>query len=190
MMKTIVTDLGGVIYSFDPDFDAEKHSGKFAEVVQWYDTRVLGFTGALEAYRGGKIDRSLDIELLAVTKALQTKNSGAPDELPVYFNQQAIQVLIGNMRSMKVVAIATSRKQTSRLILEKALGPDLSGQIDIYDMSEFGSKKDPEAWEKIFKHLGGVDVIIEDGEKNLEAAYQAALWLDYIPVKSTTMISL
>ncbi|KKU43277.1 MAG: hypothetical protein UX61_C0025G0004 [Parcubacteria group bacterium GW2011_GWA2_46_7] len=91
---------------------------------------------------------------------------------------------------MKVVAIATSRKQTSRLILEKALGPDLSGQIDIYDMSEFGSKKDPEAWEKIFKHLGGVDVIIEDGEKNLEAAYQAALWLDYIPVKSTTMISL
>ncbi|KKU43278.1 MAG: hypothetical protein UX61_C0025G0005 [Parcubacteria group bacterium GW2011_GWA2_46_7] len=47
MMKTIVTDLGGVIYSFDPDFDAEKHSGKFAEVVQWYDTRVK-HTGAVK----------------------------------------------------------------------------------------------------------------------------------------------
>ena len=78
--------------------------------------------------------------------------------------------------------------KTSKYCLEK-LGIN-SQDFDIYDMSDFGSKKEKEAWKEILRKYESVDFIVEDGEKNLEAAGEAAGSLGWEPKLFTEMPSL
>ena len=106
-------------------------------------------------------------------------------DLTVYPVKTGIENLVKNMLTCRVVIVSTSLVKTSRLILEKS-GVETSG-VDFYDMSDFGSKKDKNAWKKIFEKYESVDYIVEDGKNNLEAAKEAAVDLGFRPKLFTSM---
>ena len=157
MMKVIVSDMGGVLYSFDPGFDPDKHQEEFDRAMQ-----KLGKEGA-------PIKEQLGGEWEAVRGEL----------LKIYAVKRGVENMLVNLKSYKLVIVSTSLIKTSHLILEKiGLG---KRAWKIFDISDFGSKQDPNAWRKIFEHLPSVDVIVEDGEKNLVAAQRAAKELGFTP---------
>ncbi len=171
------TDLGGVVYSFEPSFDQEKFSQKFNSVVGWYSKNRP------------EIKDRLEVEKQAVFDSL-AGNTGE-GVLPIFIDRQAVEMLLKNSEKYKIVVISTSRVETSKAILKQGMGKkaeDFLSKIDIYDMSEYGSKKDSEAWKKIFEKYKDISVIVEDGEKNLEAAQIAAKQLGFNPVASKEMI--
>lgn len=150
LMKILVSDMGGVLYSFDAGFDPEAHQRKFDKMME-----KLG--------RGGSSTKE---QLVGEWEAV---NNGW---LKVYPVKKGVESMLINLKSYKLVVVSTSLTKTSELILEKIGLAKKAWRI--YDMSDFGSKKDPGAWRMIFKSLPRVDAIVEDGEKNLEAARQAA----------------
>jgi hypothetical protein len=116
--------------------------------------------------------------------------------LPLYIIVPAAKALYENAKTYKLVFVSNSRVATSRFIVTKALeAVGISKQeidiilqdSDIYDTSEFGTKKEPNAWKKIFKHYQSIDVIVEDSSQNLEAATRAAQELGYQPKTSPHM---
>lgn len=142
--------MGGVLYSFDPSFDPLKHQQKFDEAMRSLGKESLPVKGQLEG------------EWEAVNKNI----------LRVYPNKTAVGAVFDLLKDHKLVIVSTSLAKTSKLILKKI---GLEGVAwKVFDMSDFGSKKDSGSWKKIFKSLHSVDVIIEDGKENLEAALQAA----------------
>lgn len=174
MEQILVTDLGGVIYSYVPDFDQLGFSQKFESVVDWYLKNQKDFS-----------DR-LDVEKEAVKKGLVGEEGNF--SLPIFINQEAVIMLRENAKKYKIVVISTSRKETSEMILKKAFNDnEIILSFDIYDMSEFGSKKDSQAWKKIFEKYKDISVIIEDGPENLKAADSAARQLGFSPRISEKM---
>jgi hypothetical protein len=59
--------------------------------------------------------------------------------------------------------------------------------VDIYDFSDFGSKKDVDSWKAIFHQYTSVDVIVEDTPQNLLSASNAAYDLGFKPSSHLTM---
>ena len=157
LMKVIVSDMGGVLYSFDPGFDPDKHQEEFDRAMQ-----KLGKEGA-------PIKEQLAGEWEAVRGEL----------LKIYAVKRGVENMLVNLKSYKLVIVSTSLIKTSQLILEK-IGLEKKAW-KTFDMSDFGSKKDPTAWKKTFEHLHTIDVIVEDNERNLAAAQLAAKELGFTP---------
>lgn len=156
-MKLLVSDMGGVLYSYDRLFDQAGHQRAFDEVIKraWLEDSDL--------------KPKLEAEYQAVVSG----------ELMVYPMESGLSNLGKNLTTCKVVIVSTALSKTSRYILEKfGLGADM---FDIYDMSDFGSKKDKNAWKKIFGNYGSIDYVVEDGKENLEAAGEAAEELGFEP---------
>lgn len=152
-----MSDMGGVLYSFNSSFDPDKHQQEFDRVMQ-----KLGKDSAATK-------EQLEGEWEAVNQGL----------LKIYPIKGNVEKMLANLKSYKLVVVSTSLIKTSELILEKiGLGKKA---WKVFDMSDFGSKKDPSAWKKVFSQLHMVDVIVEDGEKNLLAAEQAARELGFAP---------
>lgn len=162
-MKILVSDMGGVLYSYHPSFDPVKHEEEFNKEIE---KLVKDKENIKEVLRG---------EWEAI-------NSGA---LKVYPNNDGIKNFVKNLKIYHCVVVSTSLVKTSRFILEKFSIP--LENIDIFDISDYGSKKESEAWKKIFVKLPSVDVIVEDNEKNLNAALKAATELGYNPKIYQTM---
>jgi len=162
-MKILVTDMGGVLYSADPGFDPIKHLENFERAKLELGCVTTDFKSQLEA------------EWLAVEKGT----------LKIYPIESGISNLKHNLDNCKVVIVSTSLVKTSKFILEK-LGIK-TNDFDIYDMSDYGSKKDKEAWRKIFEKYDSIDYIVEDGESNLKAANEAARELGFAPKTFTAM---
>jgi len=162
-MKTLITDMGGVIYSFDSTFDPNKHQEAFDIVLK----------------KQNMFDSDLKSQLEIELKSIQSKN------LVPYPVEIGITNLNLNILKLKIVIVSTSLVRTSKLILEKfGINTD---NIDFFDMSDFGSKKDKEAWKTIFKKYKSIDYIVEDGEINLKAANLAAQELGFSPKTFTSM---
>ncbi len=142
--------MGGVLYSFDVSFNPEIHQQRFDEAM-----RKLGKENL-------SIGEQLEGEWEAVNRGL----------LKIYPIKNGIDNVLRNLEEYKLVVVSTSLVKTSELILDKIGLKDKAWKI--YNMSDYGSKKDSESWKNIFKLLPGVDVIVEDGEKNLIAAHNAA----------------
>jgi len=156
-MKVIVSDMGGVLYSFDASFDSERHQQEFDKVMQKLNKSNATIKDQLEG------------EWRVVSQGL----------LNVYPIKGGVERMLENLESYKLVIVSTSLVKTSEHILEKiGLGKKA---WKVFDISDFGSKKDGEAWKAIFRQLPAVDVIVEDGEKNLVAAEQAARKLGFTP---------
>jgi FMN phosphatase YigB (HAD superfamily) len=157
LMKIMVSDMGGVLYSFDKSYEAAKHQLAFDEVME----------------KMGKENDDIKSQLEGEYEAIQK------GELTVYPMENGINNLRKNIGQCKVVIVSTSLVKTSKLILERF---GLSSNIfDIYDMSDYGSKKDKGVWKKIFLEYESIDFIVEDGRDNLEAAKAAARELGYSP---------
>lgn len=156
-MKILVSDMGGVLYSFDSSFDPGKHQENFDLVMNQLVSDNYGIKEQLEG------------EWKAVNKGLLT----------VYPNKKAVKNLLSNLEKYQLVIVSTSLVKTSELILEKIGLKNRATKI--FDMSDYGSKKDREAWKKIFQQLESVDVVVEDSETNLKAANLAAIDLGFKP---------
>lgn len=192
----IISDLGGVIYSFSKTFNPEEHEGKFVAALKWYSENKPKYKNVLAEYNNGNLHLALDIEKEAVIKGLNKKDD-AKGALAIYFSSQATQELLENAKKFKIAIVATSRKETSLAIINEAFqkigqaredAEKIVSEFDIYDMSEFGSKKDSNAWKQIFKNYPNIIGIVEDSEKNLNAAFQATSELGTIPNRSQSMM--
>jgi len=162
-MKLLVSDMGGILYSFDSAQDPMRHEEKFDEAM-----KELGLTDA-------PLKDQLEGEWRAV-------NSGL---LKVYPPREGVENLLRNLQEWKLVIVSTSRVKTSDWILKK-----IGVKIDpfrIFDMSDYGGKKDPGAWQKVFEQLPGVEAIVEDGRENLRAAGEAARDLGFAPTLYSRM---
>lgn len=156
-MKVMVSDMGGVLYSYDKTLNADKHLENF--------NKVMG-----DLYKGGSPTNEIsEVEWRAV-------NDG---RLKIYPVKRGVENMLANLGNYQLVIVSNSFVKTSELILDKVGLRNRARKI--FDVAEFGNKKDPEMWKKIFRQLPRVDVIIEDGEKNLAAAIQAAKELGMTP---------
>ena len=149
-MKTLVSDMGGVLYCFDPSFDPTKHQENFDEAM-----KSLGLENA-------DSKSQLAGEWVAIGKGL----------LKIYPIKKGVDNLLSNLTKYQLIIVSTSLIKTSELILNKIGLKNKARKI--VDMSDYGSKKDKEAWKRVFNQLENVDIIVEDSEKNLKAASQAA----------------
>lgn len=149
--------MGGVLYSFDATFDPNKHQEEFDKAI-----KKLGKEGT-------SVKEQLEAEWEAVITGL----------LSIYPVIDGVKNMQSNLKDFKLVVVSTSLVKTSELILEK-IGLGKRAWM-VFDMSEFGSKKDTQAWKAIFQQLPTVDVIVEDGKKNLTVAEQAARELGFSP---------
>jgi len=114
--------MGGVLYSFDSTFDPIVHEENFSHAIE-----ALG-------KKGLSTKEQLEGEWLAV-------KSG---RLVVYPQVEGVSNLLASLNKFKLVIVSTSLVKTSNLILQKV---GLGGKAwKVFDMSDFGSKKDPEAW--------------------------------------------
>jgi hypothetical protein len=189
----IFCDLGGILYSFDKNFDPGKHSQVFHFFIEKYSRSVPQYADAVRLYDAGDIGLALDIEQEAVLKWL----GGDKGELalPIYFNIEAVKTVIENARVCKFVFVATSRIKTSQAIVNEALRLIdsslkicFSNGVDYIDMSEFGSKKEVKVWREVMGRYGHIVAVIEDGKENLTAAKAAAKNLGHKPVISNQMV--
>ena len=155
--------MGGVLYSFDPSQNPERHGDRFDEAM-----KKLGLTDA-------PLKEQLEGEWKAVKSGL----------LKIYPNREGVENLLENLREWELVVVSTSRVKTSDWILKK-IGVE-KDPFRIFDMSDYGSKKDPDAWRKVFEQLPGIGAIVEDGEENLRAAGEAANGLGFVPALYTQM---
>jgi len=156
----VVVDMGGVMYSFSHQFNQIEHEQAFNANVKWH---------------GGKISE-LQSEFLGVKKFFSGEIGAGV--LPVYFVSKAFLVLSENAKKFQIVVASTSLVETSRLILERGFSSVgvASSTVDsfaIYNMAEFGSKKESKSWEKILRRYRDIDVIIDDSDINLQAAGKA-----------------
>lgn len=191
MAPIVVSDFGGVIYSFSRSFDPSEHDLVFYRNLDWYAQKVEAFSSAVAEESEGQMDKALEIERLAVTKGFE--KPGAEGTLAVYFITEALLALAQNSKNYKIVIVSTSLVETSRLILKmgmKSIGFDSSvvDMFDIHNMAQFGSKKNSDAWGKILESYKSIVAIVEDNEKNLSAAYKSAKLISTQVKKSTKMI--
>lgn len=192
-----VTDLGGVIYSFDPKFSPEGYEERFVEALQWYSKNSPKYRDVLSLYQKGDIKLALNVEKEAVIKALDNPNDKA-GSLQIYIDPKAAKALVNNYLKYKIVVVSTSRVLTSKRIVSKAFEvtssalPDtlekMISNIDFYDMSDYGSKKDPNSWKNIFTKYPNIIAIFEDSQKNLTAATKAAIELGNNPKSLEVMV--
>ncbi len=162
-MKILISDMGGVIYSFDPSFDPQKHEAEF--------NRAMIAVGKSES----NLSDQLQDEWEAVNRGL----------LQVYPNKTGIDNFVKNLNWYHGVIVATSKVETTKWILDKFTIP--LDNLDIFDISIYGSKKDKNAWYQIFKDYQSIDVIVEDSEKNLTIAKECANELGFGPKTYTSM---
>lgn len=167
-MKTLISDLGGVLYSFSKTFDPDEHENEFLKALESLEC-TEEFNGIVAEYKIGMSKKILIAENKAVTTGI----------LKIYPNKKGVNNLISNLNIYDLFVVSTSLVDTSKFVLE-TVGINLE-HIKIFDMSDCGSKKDIKSWEKIFSKLPNVDIIVEDGKKNLEAAGIAANRLGYSP---------
>lgn len=156
----LVSDMGGVIYSFSSAFNSSKHNEVFDRVAEVYKSEE-GISDELEA------------EFSAVSRWIEGKRG--KDVLPIYPVADASVHLASNSDKYKIVIVSTSLKKTSEMILRYAferagINHSTIALFDIVNMSEFGSKKSPEAWEKALRPYTDIRIIVEDNITNLEAA--------------------
>jgi len=156
-MKNLVSDVGGVLYSFDPSFDPRKHEAAFVKAMEYLGKAKLDLKSQLEGERE------------AVAEGL----------LQIYPHRSGVRNFLKNLTFYHGILVATSLPETTRYILRQ-IGIPTAG-LEIFDMSDYGSKKDKEAWKKILRNYSQIDVIVEDGEKNLAAAGEAAAELGFTP---------
>jgi hypothetical protein len=173
----IISDMGGVMYSFSESFDSIEHEEIFNRNLYWYSQNEPRFAQVLEKVKQGDYEPALEVEKIAIKKWF--KHSEDQGVLPIYFNIEAFKQLVENAKQYKVVIVSTSKVTTSMLILENGMeliqeSALLVKELDIIDMSIFGSKKKPEDWLKIMKMYADIRVIVEDNETNLNAAFEAA----------------
>ncbi len=55
-----ISDLGGVIYNYDADFNPEKHSERFQRTVAWYASHIPVYHNALQQYENGDVGTAND----------------------------------------------------------------------------------------------------------------------------------
>lgn len=163
-MKTLISDMGGVLYSFDPLFKPKKHQEE-------YD-RMLELSGKLNT----DMKSQLEAEWQAVITGL----------IKIYPNQEGVRNLLENVKHHNLVIVSTSLEKTSEYILN-SFGIPIT-EAKIFNMADYGSKKDKNAWKQIFKNLPSIDFIVEDGKSNLEAAVEAAKELGSNPQSETNMV--
>ena len=145
--------MSGVLYSYDPGFDPDKHLEIFDRVMGEMDEGKDKLEGEREAIEDGR--------------------------LVVYPVKKGVENMLFNLKIYKLVVVSNSLIPITELVLERiGLG---NKAWKIFDSGELGSKKDPEMWKKIFRQLPRVDVLIEDRESNLVAAEQAARELGLAP---------
>lgn len=162
-MDNLFSDLGGILYSFDPSFDPIKHQQAFDQIVM------------------SNIDRNTPVKQILELE----KKSITSGTLKIYPAPTAISNLIKNLESHRLIIVSTSLISTSELILDMLKIPTVG--VDIYDMSDFGSKKEIESWKAIFQQYTSVDVIVEDTPQNLLSASNAAFSLGFKPSSHLTM---
>ena len=193
---TIVSDLGGVIYSFSKSFNPVEHEDNFVATLSRYSKNYPKYKQVLENYNNGNLRLALDIEKEAVIKGVNNQGN-TEGILPLYFNLDAVKKMLSNTSKFLTIIVSTSRKETSLAILKESFtkaGLDkkqinnITSKFEIYDMSQFGSKKDSKAWKQILKNYQKIVGIVEDSEKNLAAAFQAAVELKQNPKTSLVMI--
>ncbi|PJC80966.1 hypothetical protein CO009_00630 [Candidatus Shapirobacteria bacterium CG_4_8_14_3_um_filter_35_11] len=165
-MKTLISDMGGVIYSYDSQFDPAKHLEAFDIAM-----KKMGLENS-------------DLNSMLAGEYHAIKNG----DLITYPIKSGIDNLKENQKIYKVVVISMAPANTSKYILQN-FGVDTSN-IDFYNMADYGSKKDKESWKTIFKKYDSIDSIVEDGEANLKAANQAALNLGFSPKTFISMPNL
>jgi FMN phosphatase YigB (HAD superfamily) len=162
-VDNLFSDLGGILYSFDPTFDSVKHQQEFDRVVM------------------SGIDPSTPIKQILELEKKYISNGS----LKIYPASEAIANLIHNLESHRLIVVSTSLVSTSQIILETLNVPTVG--VDIYDFSDFGSKKDVDSWKAIFHQYTSVDVIVEDTPQNLLSASNAAYDLGFKPSSHLTM---
>lgn len=188
--EVVITDMGGIIYSFSKTFDPIEHEKVFNTNLAWYAQNEERFSNVLEKEKIGDIELALEAEKISIKKWFNSPE--VPGTLPIFFNIDALQYLVQNAKKYKIVVVSTSKVTTSMLILEKGMeiineSPLLVKEFDIIDMSIFGSKKKSEDWVKVLKMYANVVAIVEDNEMNLEAAITAATSLQLNVQKSLEM---
>lgn len=162
-VDNLFSDLGGILYSFDPSFDPIKHQLAFDRVVM----------SSIDP--NTPVKQILEFEKRAIT-------SGT---LKIFPASTAISNLIHNLESHRLIIVSTSLVSTSELILDMLKIPTVG--VDIYDMSDFGSKKAVGSWKSIFQQYTSVDVIVEDTPQNLLSASNAAFDLGFRPSSHLSM---
>lgn len=162
-MTNLISDLGGVIYSFDPTLDPAKHQTIFNDLIK---------TNQLVS---SNLKDILEFEWTAIISG----------QLKIYPIKTGIDNLLRNLSLYKLVVVSTSLTKTSKLILETLIIPSVG--VEIFDISDYGSKKDKKAWQEIFQKYTRVDVIVEDDPQNLLAATNAAFELGFRPEAHLSM---
>lgn len=156
-MTNLISDLGGIVYSFDPTLNPDKHQAIFDELLQ--KNNLVS----------APIKTILELEW----------NSIISGDLKIYPIKQGIDNLKLNLGFSKLIIISTSLTKTSELILDTLGIPSVG--VEIFDISDYGSKKDKKAWKSIFENYTKIDVIVEDDPQNLLAATDAAFELGHHP---------
>jgi len=173
----LVSDMGGVIYSFSPTFDPNVHNEIFERVVKELEIKK-------------EITNELEAEFLAVSSWFGGKRGA--EVLPIYPVTGAAARLAANSSKYKIVIVSTSLRKTSEMILRYAfemaeIDGSFINQFDIVNMAEFGSKKSPEAWATALSPYDNIRVIVEDNETNLQAAVTALEMRGNVVEKSMVM---
>jgi len=156
-VTNLVSDLGGVIYSFDSTLDPIKHQLAFNDLIN---------NNHLE---NADLKTHLELEWQSILKG----------DLKIYPIKSGIDNLLENLKSSKLIIVSTSLAKTSKLLLE-TLGIPTVG-VEIFDISKYGSKKDKKAWQQIFHKYTHIDVIVEDNPQNLLVSSNAAYELGFRP---------
>jgi len=176
-LPVLVSDLGGVIYSFSATFDAKEHEKNFKRNLEWYLINDKELAKRVIQEPEQELALTLEIEQVSVKKWFDGfKSDGV---LPVYFIPGAIEILLEDVASHKIVIVSTSKVETSKQILQEAIrsvggNVALVDNFDIYNMSMYGSKKESINWGRIFANYTNIKAVIEDDPKNLLAACEAA----------------
>jgi len=180
-MKHIILDMHGIIFCHDPGLDIQESSSRFIVEAWKYAKKYPKYESAVV---DDDIKLLLEIESDSIRKGMTDKS-----HLQVHYYPEAIELKdkLFN-KGNKIIVAANSRIEVSNIILEnffEKYDVDFSlDDIDFFDVTDYGSKSDPDSWSAVYKYYDRIDVIFEDKEKNLEAAQKAAKALGYDPVVS------
>lgn len=180
-MKHIILDMHGIIFCHDPGFDIQESSSRFVVEAWKYAKKYPKYESAVV---DDNIKLLLEIESDSIKKGLTDSS-----HLQIYYYAEAIELKDKLFNSEnKIIVAANSRIETSKNVLEKFFknyDVDFSlDDIDFFDVTDYGSKSDPDSWSAVYKYYDQIDMIFEDKEKNLEAAQKAAKALGYNPIVS------
>lgn len=159
--ETIIFDMNGIIYSFSKNFNSKENNNNFDNYIQ-NNSNIKDISPKEE----------LELEFLGISNFFENKEN----QLKIYKIQKGIDLLEKFYKEEKnILIVSTSKVETSKLILKHYLtNYDILENIKIYNMLDFGSKKEIKAWQEIFEKYENITKIYEDGEKNLEAAKKAS----------------